>query len=163
MNNHDELRQWAKGGYTCEAATELLIRGFNGRFTSPAWPWITPDGDHADPWIDFEAIPDNIGMLSGGEQRFLLITASIAGEHPITLGDSLPGLGRDHLDLVLAAAAHAGGSHEHSETTWDTTGRCVLTRAGTLHPWPEPKPQKANLTLVPRSSSADDVGDTENS
>jgi hypothetical protein len=162
MNQDDELRQWAKGNYAYEAATELLIRAFHGRFTSPAWPWITPDRDHSHPWIDFHAIPDNIGMLSSGEQRLLLITASIAGEHPTSLGDALTGLDRDTLDLILAAAAHAGGSHEHSEMTWGTNGRGTLTRAGTLHPWPDPKPQKANLSLVPCSNSAEDEGDTEN-
>ncbi|WP_197676442.1 hypothetical protein [Nakamurella panacisegetis] len=31
----DDLRAWAKGMHTFEAATELLIRGMGGRFALP--------------------------------------------------------------------------------------------------------------------------------
>ena len=36
--HHARLRAWAKGIYGMEAATELLIRGFDGRFADPELP-----------------------------------------------------------------------------------------------------------------------------
>lgn len=40
MTHAEDLRRWAKGTYTTEAATELLLRAFNGRFAEPGNPWI---------------------------------------------------------------------------------------------------------------------------
>ena len=41
QEHHDQLRAWAKGIYSLEA-TELLIRGFGGRFADPGCPWVHP-------------------------------------------------------------------------------------------------------------------------
>ncbi len=41
----DHLRQWARGMYTAEAVTELLIRAHNGTFACINRPWIKPN-DH---------------------------------------------------------------------------------------------------------------------
>ena len=83
----DQLRQWARGMYTTEAATELLIRARNGTFASIDRPWIKP-GDHGY-WIDFPAITEHLDALSGGEQRLLRIAASIGSDEatPVRLGD----------------------------------------------------------------------------
>lgn len=145
MTSHAEsLRAWAKGSYTTEAATELLLRAFGGRFAAPGNPWIytstTPEGPHqVHAWIDFESIPEHAGPLSGGERRFLTIAASIAENVPVVLGDVIPGLDRKHLDLILAALAHAGGSHQHSDVRANPDGS--LSMGGgyldSLHPWPE--------------------------
>jgi len=56
---------------------------------------------------------DNCGALSGGETRLLRIAASLLGGPPVDLSRNLAGLDREHLQLVLDAIAHAGGSHEH--------------------------------------------------
>lgn len=75
-------------------------------------------GDKDDPGgvsIDWDAIEPNIGALSGGEQRMLRLAAAIAGQARIDLSDALTNLDRRNLTLVLAAIAHAGGSHEQSE------------------------------------------------
>lgn len=140
MDRFDELRAWAKGSYPQEAATELLIRAFNGRFAGAGYEWMqaTEDGDL---YIDFEAIPTHIDGLSGGEKRFLLLVASLAGDSLVTLGDVLPGLDRAVMDLVLAAVAHAAGTHEGSEFTEAPEGDALFRRAKTLHPWPELKPK----------------------
>lgn len=61
----DQLRQWARGQYTTEAATELLIRAGNGAFASIGRPWIKP-AEHGY-WIDFVAITEHLGALSSGE------------------------------------------------------------------------------------------------
>ncbi|NKX55921.1 hypothetical protein [Arthrobacter mobilis] len=124
MAHEDDLRAWAKGMHTIEAATELLIRAFGGRYAAVGRPWIRKDGSDGKPWIDFEVIPECIGGSSGGERRFLMLAASLADNVPVVLSDTIPGMDRENLDLVLAAIAHAGGSHEHSD------------KLGSLYPWP---------------------------
>lgn len=111
----DHLRRWARGITATEAATELLIRSFGGRFARAGNPWVRSDPD-GQTWIEWECIPDSIGALSGGEQRLLRITASIGGGVLVDLGGALS-LDERHSGLVLAAVAHAGGY-------------------GDLHPWP---------------------------
>lgn len=144
MTHADDLRAWAKGMYTIEAATELLILGFGGKFAAPGNPWVHTSSEAQGPgqvsaWIDFAAIPEEAGVLSGGERRFLLLAASLAEDVPVVLGDVVPGLDRENLDLVLAAIAHAGGSHEHSDIRIAADGS--MTRhpgyLDSLHPWPQ--------------------------
>lgn len=143
MTHADDLRAWAKGVYTIEAATELLLRGFGGKFAALDNPWVHASTEPQGPgqvnaWIDFAAIPDEVGVLSGGERRFLLIAASIAENVPVGLQDVIPGLDRDNLDLVLAAIAHAGGSHEHSVVRFNEDGSMALGRGylDSLRSWP---------------------------
>lgn len=149
---HDGLRAWAKGLYPLEAATELLIRG---GFAQASQPWVKPcDTDWPDRehwhWIDFAAIPDHVGTASGGERRFLLFAASLSdvvdlGEQRI--GDLVSGVDRSKVDLILAAIAHAAGTHEHSVmrsvTVQGSQGPFVARMpdpsagyAPPLHPWP---------------------------
>lgn len=143
MTHTDDLRVWAKGMYTIEAATELLIRAFGGKFAAPGNPWVHTSAELQGPgqvcaWIDFAAIPDETGVLSGGERRFLLLAASLAEDVPVVLGDLVPGLDRENLDLVLAAIAHAGGSHQHSDVRFNEDGSMSLGKGylDSLHPWP---------------------------
>jgi hypothetical protein len=135
--HHCGLRSWAKGIYTVEAATELLIRAFGGRFARPGEPWIGMGSRW--PYVDFEAIEENLEGLSGGERRFLLLVASLGdGGALVDLGDLIPGLDRDLLDLVLAAIAHAGGSHEHSGFTFNDDGTPQsIERLDRLYDWPD--------------------------
>lgn len=88
-------------------------------------------------WIDFAAIPDNLGGLSGGERAYLLISASLGAGVPTVLGDMLARLDRDHLNLVLAAVSHAGGGHQHSRFEEQPDGSMQLVPEPSLHPWPE--------------------------
>jgi hypothetical protein len=134
-NTPDELRAWAKGSLPVEAATELLLRAFSGRFAQPGWPWMMDDQEDGT-YIDFDAIPVHLGGLSGGEKRFLNIAASLGGSWPVILNDVLPGLDRDLLDLVLAAAAHAAGSHQGTVIVENPDGSMRFDHPGTLHPWP---------------------------
>ncbi len=138
-----ELRQWARGSYGLEAATELLLRAFGGRFAAPVWPWMKQDGGR--PWVDFAAILEHSGALSGGERRVLLIAASLAEETPVVLGDLLAGLDRRHLELVVAAVSHAAGAHEQVEflPSRNADGVDVVVpwgprvELGPVYPWPE--------------------------
>lgn len=143
MTHADDLRSWARGMYGTEAATELLLRAFGGKFAAPSNPWIHTSTEPEGPgqvkaWIDFEAIPEEAGLLSGGERRFLLLAASLAENVPVVLGDVVSGLDRENLDLVLAAIAHAGGSHQHSDVRFNGDGTMSLGKGylDSLHPWP---------------------------
>lgn len=138
MTHEDELRAWAKGSYPYTAATELLLRAFDGKFARPGNVWIVEEKDDERVWINFEAIPDNVGGLSGGERRLLMLVASLADVGVgVELGDLLPGLDRKILDLLLAAVAHAGGSHEHSDVVANAEGKQTIKRLPSLYPWPE--------------------------
>lgn len=114
---HAALRAWARGIYPTEAAVELLIRS---ELAHTGDPWVQPGDDAGWWWLDFEALSAALEQgthHSGGERRVLAIVASLGGHSPggFALGDALPGLDRTHLGLVLAAVAHAGGSHEHRD------------------------------------------------
>lgn len=111
----EALRRWAKGLYPLEAGVELLIQAFDGRFASPGEPWVQQGDDSGWWWIDVEQMTeDNYDALSGGEARLLRIAASLLGGLPVDLSRNIAGLDREHLQLVVAAVAHAGGSHEHT-------------------------------------------------
>ena len=134
-----ELRAWAKGMYPLEAATELLIRG---GFAQAGRPWVFECDDPAFYGIDFQSIPDNIGGASGGERRFLTIAAAIgSSEVTVNLSDALPGLDRFYMGLVLAAVAHASGTHEGSSPVFSDDGERIVAfeRHTTLYAWPEGK------------------------
>lgn len=149
-----DLREWAKGIYTIEAAVELLIRFQSGRFVAEGEPWIVVPREErrgnmrSGYWLDVDQLTvETTAALSGGERRVLALAASLAGGAPIDLSDAVSGLDRETLDLVLAAIAHAGGSHEHrvmgTRTFRNTqTGEPVEREwpsdeaMGSLHPWP---------------------------
>lgn len=135
----DRMRAWARGDYPVEAGVELLIRsGLAGRAdVAAAWP---ADGG-PDTGALTRALQGN-GTLSGGQRRLALIALSLLnGEEceNVDLSDVLTGLDRDALDLVLAALAHAGGSHQHSDVRLDDNGQLIGIGSGylpPLHPWP---------------------------
>lgn len=132
--HHAQLRAWAKGIHGLEAATELLIRGFRGRFADPGCPWVHPTASGH--WIDFDAIPAQTGALSGGEQRFLQIAAALSdGDTTVNLGRALTNLDRTHAHLVLAAVAHAAGTHQHQLITVRPDGSVTVDRPGSIIGW----------------------------
>lgn len=128
------LRAWAAGSYPAMAAVELLARAFGGRFATRGHPWIV---DHEDgrAWLETGALR-SAPTLSGGERRVLRLVAALVDAEPIDIVDVVTGLDRTHLDLVLAALAHAGGSHEHAALTLDPDGTVHLAQPGPLHRWP---------------------------
>jgi hypothetical protein len=139
----DDLRAWAKGMYTLEAAVELLIRGMEGRFARPGNPWIkheTGVRGSLTPryWADLDVIGDHIGALSSGEQAFLKVVASLGSDDvDVNLSDAISRLDRPTLDLVLAGLAHAAGSHQHSGLVYDDAGAVTgFEQLGSLYPWP---------------------------
>ena len=142
---HDALRRWVKGLYPLEAGVELLIHAFDGRFANPGQPWVQQGEDLGWWWIDIEQMTeDNYGALSGGETSLLRIAASLLEGPPVDLSRNLAGLDRDHGQLVLAAIAHASGSHQHSGWSaldfadfYDQDGTPIrTTQLGSLCPRP---------------------------
>lgn len=131
---HDQaLREWARGLLPLEAATELLIRA---GFAGDGRPWVHYDTDAGRPWIDFASIPEAIGGMSGGEQRFLRIAASLGADSPIILADELAGLDRDRLALVLAAVAHTSEAHKPGRTIEVIDGTPQMVDVPALFTWP---------------------------
>lgn len=136
--HHDQLREAAAGQYPRIAATELLIRAVGGRFASPGKPWVILDRKSGEHWIDFKQIPENLGGLSGGERRLLMLAASIADVGvEVNIGDMLPGMDRDVLELVLSAVAHAGGGASHPKVIENGDGTVSLKMLPSPFPWPE--------------------------
>lgn len=133
------LRAWAAGSYPAMAAVELLARAFGGRFATRGHPWIVDDDDDGRAWLETRALR-SAPALSGGERRVLRLAAALLDAEPIDIVDVVTGLDRTHLDLVLAALAHAGGSHEHAALTLDRDGTVHLSQPGPLHRWPPDGP-----------------------
>ena len=130
--HNNALRAWAYGLLPLEAATEMLIRAGYAQ-TARIWIKLSDDGQ---PWIDFASIPNELGGLSGGQRRFLLIAASLgAYDTPIavSLRDELTGLDREHLQLVLAAIAHTGGVSTPERVTTIVDGQLVYEDVQALY------------------------------
>jgi hypothetical protein len=100
-----------------EAAAELLFAtswlhrdDFTSRFAA-----VHPSIGSGQPAtvIDWPAAIAALGSslaCSGGEQRMLKVTASIAHGIPVDLQDTLTGLDQRNLALVVTAVRHAAGS-----------------------------------------------------
>ena len=140
------LLRAALGDYSDEAAVLLLITFGHWLPQLQHRGLITLDGNvdgeglwaHI-AWSDLDGAL-RIGTITGNSnQRWVLhAAASIADGHPVDLGDLAAGLDRRALTLVLAAIAHAAGSHEHHHTARDPDG---VPHAGDrlppLVPWPQ--------------------------
>jgi len=132
----DGLRRWARGAYAEEAAVELLVRAFHGRFASVGYPWVRACDRPGWFWLDGEPLLHDTVALSGGEQRVLsIVGALVSGLALSDLESILAGLDRPNLQLVLAAFAHAAGSHEHSHVEVNG-GRLLYRRLGPVVDWP---------------------------
>ena len=146
----DRLRPWATGSLPLAAAVELLIRAFDGRFARHEQPWIRIEANGY-AWLDDHALAAGLGRLSGGERRVLSIVAALAdtsGNRRIDLADAITEIDRTHLDLVLAALAHAAGSHLDSTLVLADNGDSVrLVHLSTLHPWPATAPSTARSAV----------------
>jgi hypothetical protein len=112
----DGLRAHAQGLYCLEAAAELLITqswlhrdDFTSRFIT-VHPGIGSGQSVA--VIDWPAVIAALGLslpCSGGEQRMLKITASLADGIPVDLGDAVTGLDDRNICRLVTAILHASG------------------------------------------------------
>lgn len=118
------LRTHAHGRPACEAAVELMLAGRR---------WLRR-GDYVDGFIRiYPGTAAGAGLVaidwaaaigaaqtgqpppSGGEQRILRLSASLAEGIPVDLRDTSTGLDQTNLELVAAAVLHAGGHHPTPE------------------------------------------------
>ena len=144
----DGLRAWGAGMYETEAAAELLIRAFRGRFTNPAYPWVGRSAAGS-VWLDAARMTGETDWLSGGEQRVLAVVQALATAGPLwNLGGVLAGVDRDTLALILAALAHAGGSHEQVDVTVTEAG-VSYRRLPALIPWPTDESAESSGPIEP--------------
>lgn len=144
------LRQWAAGIYPDEAAVELLIRsGWTRR--AGLVTVVSTQGEDSAEIIDWDVLgqildghlDSPILAASSGELRVLRIAHGLARGF---LYETVPGLDRHNTDLVLAAIAHANGSHQHREPSetpvnsrWvdsETGLRVSFIALQSLHRWP---------------------------
>ena len=126
------LLRAAVGDYAAEAAVLLLANSgpWLSRLQAAGLIDIALDGDAADggPWAavlwgDLDRAL-RTGRLTGssGELRLLRAAASLADGQPVDLADVTAGVDREQLTLLLAAVAHAAGSHEHHDLLRDDDG-----------------------------------------
>jgi hypothetical protein len=105
-----ELRNWARGCYSTEAAVELLIRARGGRFVDQGQPWLRTD-DLGITWLDAEVIGQYSHAVSSGERHILALVEALALGGPLEdVGGLMASLDPNHLVLVLAVLRHAGCS-----------------------------------------------------
>ena len=140
------LLRAAVGDYTAEAAILLLANFGHWLPQLRAVDLISVEADPAtgDRWAQIQweelqpALAEGRIFGSSGEVRVLRAAASLVDGQPADLGDMASGLDRRGLTLLLAAIAHAGGSHEHREETFDPDRG--ITHLGDkvppLMPWP---------------------------
>ncbi len=110
------LRNHAEGSCCLAAAAELLIAqswlhraDFTSRFIT-----VHRSSGSGKPMavIDWPAVVTALGTslpCSGGEQRVLKITASLADGIPVDLRDTLTGLDDRNIQLLIAAIRRASG------------------------------------------------------
>jgi len=72
-----ELRDWARGCHSTEAAVELLIRARGGRFVELVQPWLRTD-DRGITWLDAEVIARYADAVSSGERHILALVEALA-------------------------------------------------------------------------------------
>ena len=140
------LLRAAVGDYAVEAAVLLLANSGHWlpRLQAAGLIAIALDGDTdggpwaAVQWADLDGALRR-GAISGssGQLRLLRAAAGLADGQPVDLADLTAGVDRAELTLLLAALAHAAGSHEHAEVVRPDDGvvdaRVVL---GPVVPWP---------------------------
>jgi hypothetical protein len=89
-------------------------------------------------WAEFDAALTE-GRLRGTQEELavLQVAGSLADGRPVYLADVAVALDRRMLGLVLAALAHAAGSHDHRAAAPAGHGPDADVRLGPLVAWPE--------------------------
>jgi hypothetical protein len=106
-----ELRNWARGRHSTEAAVELLIRARAGRFVDPSQPWLRTD-NRGIVWLDAQVIRQYSQAVSSGERHILALVEALALGEPLEhVGGLMASLDPYHLVSSLPCCGiPAGGS-----------------------------------------------------
>ena len=139
------LLRAAVGDYAAEAAVLLLADSGHWlpRLQAAGLVAIALDDADGGPWAAVQwgeldrALRAGVITGSGGQLRLLRAAASLADGQPVDLADLTAGVDRAELTLLLAALAHAAGSHEHHDVVRDESGVHHDGRpSGPVVPWP---------------------------
>ena len=129
---HKRLRENAAGHRAREAAVELLIRAWHGRFAGTGNPWIKTDQHAA--WVAWDKITDDTtGALSSGERRYLVIARDLA-VGPLSEIDG--GMDLTSSALLLGAVEHPAGAGTSTYAVDHTTGQLHTIEMPRHYPWP---------------------------
>jgi hypothetical protein len=79
------LRRWAAGAPTDEAAVELLVCRFGGRYARSYWPWVQPCPAPGWWWLDADQLAKYAAKVAGERQRVLLLAARLIDGDAISL------------------------------------------------------------------------------
>jgi hypothetical protein len=77
------LRRWALGAPSDQAAVELLVRCFSGRFVRPGVAWVRPCARPGWYWLDGDALAAYADTVTGEERRVLTLAAVLLGADPV--------------------------------------------------------------------------------
>jgi hypothetical protein len=121
-----ELRDWARGCHTTEAAVELLIKARGGSFVESGQPWLRTD-DRGITWLDAQLLGRYSDAVTAGDRHILALVEALAVGKPLEdVGGLMASLDPYHLGLVLAVLRHAGcGSESARNFPEDSAGECV--------------------------------------
>jgi hypothetical protein len=121
-----ELRHWARGCHSTEAAVELLIRARGGRFVEPGQPWMRTD-DRGINRLDAQVIGQCSRAVSSGERHILALVEALALGTPLEdVGGLMANLDPFHLALVLAVLRHAAcGSGSTRNASENSAAECL--------------------------------------
>lgn len=152
IEHHDlvaGLRAEAVGRLALEAAVELLIR-HDRWLREPALVdrlVRVDDPLGEDLRVDWDTAADLIAeaLLQPEDRSVLAIAASIAVGEPVALSQRIPAMRRDTVALVLAAIAHAAGTHlqvDHvgelnTAGEWVATSTSPRVSLGPVVSWPD--------------------------
>jgi len=120
-----ELRNWAQGCHSTEAAVELLIKACGGRFVDPGQPWLRTD-DRGITWLDAQVIARYSHAVSSGERHILALVEALALGKPL---EDVGGLGQleplpsRYRPCGAAACRLWGGRHVIPQKTPQASGR----------------------------------------
>lgn len=73
------LRQLASGVPEHEAAIELLVCRFGGRYARTCWPWVRPCAAPGWWWVDPDALAVHAQHCSGERRRMLMLAVELLG------------------------------------------------------------------------------------
>jgi hypothetical protein len=121
-----ELRNWARGCNSTEAAVESLIKARGGRFLEPGQPWLRTD-DRGITWLDAQTTALYSHAVYSGERHILALVEALALGKPLEdVRGPMASLDPYHLDLVLAVLRHASsGSGSTPNSSEDSAGECL--------------------------------------
>jgi hypothetical protein len=138
------LLRAAVGDYAAEAAVLLLANDGYWPARLRAAGLVTVEAEPVDgqlwariEWADLDAALANTRLPDSQEELAVLrVAVSLADGRPVDLADVAVALDRRTLGLVLAALAHAAGSHDHRAPAPAGHGPDADVRLGSLIAWP---------------------------